>query len=92
MQRSVLLVLVFPDSSELRWVYEPPKLGSEMESSFGQSWRVEEVLQSGVGLYTVHCGPRHPGLTHAQHLATDLLARARRAVSLQERRRRRYIP
>jgi hypothetical protein len=92
MQRSVLLVLVFPDSSELRWVVEPPKLGSEMESSYGQRWKVEEVLQSGVGMYTVHCGPRHPGLGTARHLATDLLDRARKAVSLQQRRRRRYIP
>jgi hypothetical protein len=92
MQPSVLLVLVFPDSSELRWVHELPKLGTEMESSFGQRWRVEEVLQSGVGMYTVHCGQRHPGLASARHLATDLLDRARKAVSVQERRRRRYFP
>lgn len=92
MQRGVLLVLVFPDSSELRWVYEPPRLGSEMESSLGRRWRVEEVVRSGVGTYTVHCGPRHPGLAGARDLATDLLDKAKRAMSLEERRRRRYIP
>ena len=92
LQPDVFLVLLFPDGSEFRWVSEPPRPGSGIRSSRGQSWRVEEVLQSGVRTYTVYCGaPRH-GLAGARDLAADLLGRARKTVSSEKRTRRRFIP
>jgi len=86
---NVYLVLVFPDSTEGRWVWEPPRIGSEIKSRPGKNWRVEEVLESGADLYTVHCGPP-PRLASPRDLATDLLERARRSMSPLQRRRRRW--
>ena len=90
---NVFIVLVFPDSSEFRWVHERPRLGSGIRSSLGQSWRVDEVLQSGVNTYTVHCVEQRGSSIGVRDLAADLLERTRRAVSLEgRRRRRRYLP
>ena len=89
---NVFLVLIFPDSSEFRWVYEPPRLGSKLKSRYGDSWRVEDVLQSGVNMYTVDCRPQNLGRAGTRDLAHDLFERARKAMSPQERRRRRYLP
>jgi hypothetical protein len=89
---NVFVVLIFPDSSESRWVYEPPRLGSKVESQYGDSWRVEDVFQSGVSTYTVDCRPQSLGRAVVSDLAHDLLERARRAISPQERRRRQYLP
>ena len=82
----VYLVLIFPDSSESRWDWEPPRIGSEIKSRFGKNWRVEEVMQSGADVYTVHCGPSQ------QSLAADLLDRARETLSPRRRRGRERIP
>jgi len=73
-------VLIFPDSSEFRWVDEVPRLGSEVRSRTGQRWRVEETLQSGLSTYTVYCGVKHNRLGGARALAADLLEGARRAL------------
>jgi len=89
---NVFLVLIFPDSSEFRWVYEPPRIGSKLKSRYGDSWRVEDVLQSGVNMYTVDCRPQNLGRAGTRDLAHDLFERARKAMSPQERRRRRYLP
>ena len=83
---NVYLVLIFPDSTESRWAWEPPQIGSEIKSRLGKSWRVEEVMQSGADMYTVHCGPSQ------QSLAADLLDRARATLSPRRRRRRERIP
>ena len=88
---NVYLVLIFPDSNESRWASERPRVGSEIKSRLGNSWRVEEVLQSGTDVYTVHCGPAL-ALLSPRDLAADLLERARKSVSPLERRRRRWIP
>jgi hypothetical protein len=85
-QPSVFLVLIFPDSSEERWARKRPRRGSQIRSSRGTKWRVEEVMQSGIVVYTVHCGPLPHG---AQDLAADLLDRARKSVSPLEWRGRR---
>jgi hypothetical protein len=90
-QPKVYLVLIFPDSNESRWASERPRVGSEIKSRLGNSWRVEEVLQSGTDVYTVHCGPPL-ALPSPRDLAADLLERARKSVSPLERRRRRWIP
>ena len=86
---NVFLVLIFPDSSESRWVYEPPRPGSKVKSQYGDSWRVEEVFQSGVNTYTVDCRPQSLGRAVTRDLAHDLFERARKAMSPQKRRRRR---
>ena len=80
MRPEVFLVLIFPDSSEFRWVDEPPRVGSEIRSQTGRRWRVEETLQSGVATYTVYCGAKQRGLGGTRDLATDLLDIARRAL------------
>jgi hypothetical protein len=88
----VYLVLIFPDSAEGRWVSKRPRIGSEIKNRLGVKWMVEEVLQSGIDTYTVHCGlPPSLGLTHAQDLVADLLDRAREALSPGWRRRE-YFP
>jgi hypothetical protein len=87
-QPDVFLVLIFPDSTESRWVWELPRIGSEMKSRLGKKWRVEEVMQSGTYVYTVHCGPPAHGLTAAQDLVADLLDRARDAASPTRLRKR----
>lgn len=86
---NVYLVLIFPDSTECRWAWEQPRIGSEINCSDGTKWRVEEVMRSGTKVYTVHCGPLSHGLTD---LGADLLDRAREALSSSRRRRREYLP
>ncbi len=86
-QPKIHLVLIFPDSSEVRLVWKRPRVGGAIKSSLGKNWRVEEVLQSGTDVYTVRCGPRSHGVTGAQDLAADLLDRARQALSPGDRRR-----
>ena len=80
MRPDVFLVLIFPDSSEFRWVDELPKVGSEIRSQSGRQRRVEETLQSGVMTYTVYCGAKHQGFGATRDLAADLLEGARRTL------------
>ena len=87
------LVLVIPDSlPESRWVYGKPRVGARIEDGLGRSWRIADVLQSGVRTYTVVCEPTARGLGVVPELASELLDRARKAISVTERRRRRYTP
>ena len=88
----VLLVVLFPDSSESRWVNEPPRLGSKLRSQYGDSWRVADVVQSGVSMYTVDCRTQNPGPAVTRDLARDLFDGARKTVRRRERRRREYLP
>ena len=78
----VLVVLVLPDSTEARWVWERPRIGSEIKSRLGKKWRVEEVVQSGDNLYTVHCVPPSRGV-RAHRIS-------RRISSTERERRCRY--
>jgi hypothetical protein len=80
MRPDVFLVLIFPDSSEFRWVDDVPRVGSEIRSRTGQRWRVEETLQSGVATYTVYCGAKGRSLGATLDLAGDLLVSARRSL------------
>lgn len=83
---NTFLVLVFPDSSEFRWVHRTPRLGSRIRSRTGHVWTVSEVLRSGADTYTVFCvAPRH-GLGDVRELAADLLARARESIRLHDLR------
>ena len=88
----VFIVLVFPNITESRWVYKPPRLGARIDSSLGEKWKVTEVLRSGIQTYTVFCGAPTRGVADGRDLAADLLERARKAGSPLERRRRDYFP
>ena len=51
---NVCLVLITPDSSEIRWVSAVPKPGERIPGRFpGASFVVDEVLQSGLTTFTV---------------------------------------
>ena len=51
---NVRLVLITPDSSEIRWVSAVPEPGETLHSRFGEAWIVvDQVLQSGPMTYTV---------------------------------------
>ena len=51
---NVCLVLITPDSSEIRWVSAVPEPGVTLPSRFGETRIVvDEVFQSGPRTYTV---------------------------------------
>jgi hypothetical protein len=59
----VYAVLVFPHSTETRWLKTIPTPGMRIrdrggDTYWGRTWVVAEVLQSGVDMYTVHCVSR----------------------------------
>jgi hypothetical protein len=101
----IYAVLVFPHSTETRWLARPPTPGTRIrdlggESHWGRTWVVAEVLQSGSDLYTVHCVSRTEYLERLRErrdfrtddLAAELLEIARltrEAVSEQFRARKR---
>jgi hypothetical protein len=79
---TVFVVMILPDSvPESRWVHARPHVGGRIRDSSGHAWRIAEVLQSGIDLYTVRCAPRAHGLGVMPDLARDLLLRARQAAS-----------
>jgi len=75
---NVCLVVVTPDSSEIRWVPEVPERGARLPGRFPESWLViDEVLQSGVMTYTVFGSTAPEGrMDHAIDQALDLAAGA----------------
>ena len=84
-------VLLFPDSTEIRWLDKVPRLGTRIRSSSGRkSARVVEVLQSGRNTYTVVCGIRDGRAEAPPDLASELLDLARRKVKERRYRRSRY--
>jgi hypothetical protein len=88
---NVFIVLMTPTSlPESRWVRHVPRVGSHIRDGAGTSWKVAEVLQSGVNVYTVVCEPAR--IRDVRSMAVDLLHRARRTTSSTERQRRRYLP
>jgi hypothetical protein len=51
---NVCLVLVTPDSSEIRWVSAVPKPGDRIHGRHPGTWAlIEDVFPSGVATYTV---------------------------------------
>ncbi len=95
----VFCVLLFPDSSENRWLARLPASGTRIRSRRGKVWIVDEVLQSGRETYTVFCVGRleyrdalrrRSGGT--SDLATELLEAARNASdTVTERGHRRRL-
>jgi hypothetical protein len=103
-------VLVFPDSTETRWLRALPTPGTRIRDHggdiyWGRKWVVDEVLQSGVDTYTVHCvsqseyldrfRERHDLRTHdlsAELLEIARLTRDLVSEQLRARRKRNYLP
>jgi hypothetical protein len=89
----VLLVLVFPDATEFRWVSQVPRRGSRIRRADAAAvYTVTDVLRSGIATYTVHCVPNKHGRTDLKDIATDLLDRARKSISRSERKGKHYLP
>jgi hypothetical protein len=75
---NVCLVLITPDSSEIRWVPEVPEPGVRVPGRFQGEWLVlDAVLQSGAMTYTVFGStPPEGRMDHAIDQALDLAAGA----------------
>ena len=75
---NVCLVLITPDTSEIRWVPEVPEPGVRLPGRFSGEWLVvDEVLQSGLTTYTVFGSTAPEGrMDHAIDQALDLAAGA----------------
>lgn len=54
-ERRIRVVLLFPDSAEIRDLDEVPPPGTRLRSVSGYEWFVAEVLPSGRDTYTVRC-------------------------------------
>jgi hypothetical protein len=80
---NVCLVLITPDSSEIRWVPAVPEPGVRIPGRFPGAWLVvDEVLQSGVTTYTVFGSTAPEGLIdQARDRAADAVERVRESVS-----------
>jgi hypothetical protein len=85
---NVCLVLITPDSSEIRWVSAVPKPGERIHGRFsGACLVVDEVLQSGVMTYTVFGSTAPEGLIdQARDLAADAVERVQESISPTTRR------
>ena len=75
---NVCLVLITPDSSEIRWVPEVPEPGVRVPGRFqGERLVLDAVLQSGAMTYTVFGStPPEGRMDHAIDQALDLAAGA----------------
>ena len=80
---NVCLVLITPDSSEIRWVPAVPKPGVRIPGRFPGAWLVvDEVFQSGVMTFTVFGSTAPEGLIdQARDLAADAVERVQESVS-----------
>ena len=80
---NICLVLITPDSSEIRWVSEVPKPGVRIPGRFPGAWLVvDEVLQSGVMTHTVFGSTAPEGLIdQARDLAADAVERVQESLS-----------
>lgn len=80
---NVCIVLITPDSSEIRWVHAVPKPGARIHGRFPGTWLVvDEVLKSGVVTYTVFGSTAPEGLVdQARVLAADAVERVQQSVS-----------
>ncbi len=79
----ICLVLITPDSSEIRWVSARPAPGVRIPGRFPEtSLVVDEVVQSGVRTYTVFSSPAPEGrMEHAKELAAGAVERVQESVA-----------
>ena len=80
---NVCIVLIAPDSSEIRWVYAVPEPGVRIHGRFPGTWLVvDEVLKSGAMTYTVFGSTAPEGLVdQARDLAADAVERVQESLS-----------
>jgi hypothetical protein len=80
---SVRLVIVAPDSSEVRWVSAVPKPGDRIHGRHPGTWvLVEDVFRSGVATYTVFASRAMEGrFDHVLDRAVDAAERLQVVVS-----------
>ena len=80
---NICLVLITPDSSEIRWVSAVPKPGMRIPGRFPGAWLVvDEVLRSGVVTHTVFGSTAPEGLIdQARDLAADAVERVQESFS-----------
>ena len=93
---NVCLVLITPNSSEIRWVHAVPEPGVRIHGRFPGTWLVvDEVLKSGDMTYTVFGSTAPEGLIdQARDLAADAVERVQESVSLRPSfgRREHHLP
>jgi hypothetical protein len=80
---NVCLVVITPDSSEIRWVPAVPTPGETIHGRFRETWIViDEVFRSGQATYTVF-GSTAPVrlIDQARDLAADAADRVQDAVA-----------
>ena len=53
--REVAVVFLFPDSSEIRYLTNPPAAGARVRSSTGERFVVAKIFASGERVFTAHC-------------------------------------
>ena len=80
---NICLVLITPDSSEIRWVSTVPKPGERIHGRFGGTGIVvDEVTQSGAMTYTVFASIAPEGLLdQAKDRAADAVGRVHESVA-----------
>ena len=80
---NVCLVLISPNSSEIRWVHAVPEPGARIHGRFPGTWLVvDEIQKSGVMTYTVFASTAPEGLVdQARDLAADAVERVQGSVS-----------
>jgi hypothetical protein len=73
---NVCLVLITPDSSEIRWVSAVPKPGMRMHGRFQGTWIVvDEVCRTGSMTYTVFASMAEGLFDQARDLAGAAVSR-----------------
>ena len=79
---SICLVLIAPDSSEIRWVAVVPEPGAKLPGRFHGTWVVvDEVVQSGATTNTVFASTAPEGLLdQARDFAADAAERMHGSV------------
>jgi hypothetical protein len=79
----ICLVVITPDSSEIRWVPAVPRPGVRIHGRFRGAWLVvDEVLQSGAVTYTVFASTASEGLLEqARDLAGVAVERVQESAS-----------
>jgi hypothetical protein len=79
----IRLVVITPDSAEIRWVPAVPSPGVRIHGRFRGTWLVvDEVLQSGAVTYTVFASRASEGmLEQARDLAGVAVERVQESAS-----------
>jgi len=85
---NVCIVLITPDSSEIRWIHAVPEPGVRIHGRFPGTWLVvDEVFKSGAMTYTVFGSTAPEGVVdQARDLAAEAVERVQGSLSPTMRR------